>query len=51
MSKIDVIDLIINVLKEHEKALDFKIDALDGVIADLKQQTEKIGEILEAYER
>ena len=50
MSKIDIMDMIISVLREHEKALDFKIDALDGAVADLKRETEKIEEILEVHD-
>lgn len=36
--KVDVLDLIINVLKEHEKELDDKIDRLEKAVSILERQ-------------
>jgi len=33
--KIDTLDLIINVLREHEKSIDEKLNRIDGLIDDL----------------
>ena len=42
IEKVDALDLIISVLREHERALDEKLDRLDGLIDDFCDVLEEL---------
>ena len=46
--RIDTLDLIINVLKEHEKILDKLAERLESIVDDLKARGAECEEIIES---
>ena len=50
-SKLDVLDLVIDVLKEHEKSLDKLLERLDTLIEALSQIQVRLEVLCESIEK